>query len=231
MISVSNTKQGSEIFIEEVRQVKTFIDSIHLPEPFPGQPCLSSVMALATFREIFGKEIDASCSINVSNLSLNGVIENVGQAIQLGAKRIMLEGRLWDDSPQVSKLDPASTLETLRSLALRPPLVELGLQAYASETGILKQTHQVRPDFLMIRVEHDPEELEPALKIVAGMNTKVLVRLSVPETRGVGFLVDKVLANTASIINDLRKEGISVVLGSHDNFDEALAVLKKVKRP
>jgi len=217
--------RSEEEFLKEAELVSKYSDLIRIAEVLPEQPYLSSLTSLNILKRSGVGGVKFMCDVRATEMNLTALIERVGEALLEGCEYLVLDGS-QEESKDMGEVIKAYT--SLKELGLTNHL-SIGLEVYANNKTMVKECVEAEPSFLILRVVDFSEIEEAQYRNLAAPNLPVFIRLPMFDLTGLGLMATKAIEMAAEDVVKLLNQNLNVIIAAPHGFEEAFAVLKRVR--
>lgn len=214
--------RSEEEFLKEATLINEYSDVIRIAEALPEQPYLSSLTALSILRKNL-KATKVMCSIRATEMSLNALIQHIGEAIVKRCDYLVLEGSL-DDNRDLNAVIQA--FDAVKKTGLLEH-IKIGLEVYMHNKKMAEECIKVQPSFIILRaLDINVLEDEEFKKF----ELPTFIRIPMVDLTGLGLMSTKAVEHVAEGVGKILSQNLNVILAAPHGFKEGFEVLKRVKR-
>lgn len=217
--------RSEEEFLKEAELVSRYSDFIRIAEALPEQPYLSSLASLNILKRSGVKGLKTMCSVRATEMSLNAVIQNIGEAMLQRCEYLVLEGSL-EGGRDLSEVVKA--YKSINDLGLTD-YINIGLEVYTNNRMMVEECVKAQPPFLILRVLDLGEIEEAGYRDLAASDLPLFIRLPMFDLTGLGLMAAKAIEAVAEEVVKMLSQNLSVIIAAPHGFDEAFEVLKRVR--
>ena len=217
--------RGEEEFLEEVELVSKYSDLIRIAEALPEQPYLSSLASLNILKRRGIEGFKVMCGVRATEMSLNALIQQVGEALIQRCDYLVLEGS-QEGSKDLEEVVKAYT--SLKGLGLTN-LIKVGLEVYANNRAMVEKCVKAEPAFVILRLVDLGEMEEIQWRDLASPDLPLFIRLPMFDLTGLGLLSTKAIERVAEEVVKMLDQNLNVIIAAPHGFQEAFEVLKRVR--
>jgi len=216
--------RSEEEFLGEAKLVSRYSDLIRISEALPEQPYLSSLTSLGILRRARLNDVKTMCSIRATEMNLNALIQHIGEALLYRCDYLVLEGS-FEEGRDLSRVIEAFT--AVKNLGLTD-YIKIGLEVYARNRALVDVCVKAEPSFLNLRIL-DMDEIEEGLWKDLAAPFPLFIRLPMFDLTGLGLMSSKAIEVVSDAVSKILSDGFDVMIAAPHGFEEAFAVLKRVR--
>jgi hypothetical protein len=217
--------RSEDEFLKEARLVSRHSDLIRIAEALPEHPYLSSLTSLNILKRSRVGGVKFMCDIRATEISLNALIQQVGEAILQRCDYLVLEGS-QEGGRDLGKVIEA--YKSLRKLRLTDH-INVGLEVYVNNRMLIDECVKAEPSFLILRMVDMGEVEEARYREVAAPNLLIFIRIPMFDLTGLGLMSTKAIESIAEEVVKMLSQNLNVIVAAPHGFEEAFEVLKRVR--
>jgi len=216
--------RSEEEFLKEAKLVIQYSDLIRISEALPEQPYLSSLTSLGVLRRAGLGDVKTMCSIRATEMNLNALIQHIGEAFLYRCDYLVLEGS-FEEGRDISKVIEAYT--AVKNLGLTTH-IKIGLEVHARNRALVSECVKAEPSFLILRIL-GMDEVEEGLWKDLASPLPLFIRLPMFDLTGLGLMSNIAIEAVSEAVSKMLSDGLNVIIAAPHGFEEAFAVLKRVR--